>query len=462
MQAYFIFQKTMTDLDEERRIYGELKAAVDFVIGSAEAHGSVAINEDLQRKVRGLDIRFYGDLVLPRSPSTYEEAMEVYAELPSYVVGENAHSVPMRVHLAPLSSLDPDGTFSLVRDISKSMISDVIDILQELEDAEEEAHYLSQSTAGNYFSFIATKIDRFQNLLRQYQQSFQGHIGPLIVGIRGSGREEGELASYLQQHFNSPFSKFSMQTWVEQVKEECSVLESFINLLSHVTFCKNNGEFIHQVLTNDRVISLNMYFPEITDTVLESMDNFLDGHDFSNSVNSNLWFRQWTTAFNFERHINYLNSYREANSQDSSIAFVYQALLPPNSTVQSPYTEIQGIYKEYGFAHEEVFIPPSQPTSVLERIQDNSTTLTWEPPTLGSGFLEHYNVVVRPRGNFDPDETIEYRFQTESTTTEFQITALDSNIPYDVYVYGVGRIGRTASSETLHHSGVQVQIGRGS
>ena len=444
----------MTSLDEERQTYGDLQAAVKFIAGD----GGREVSEEIRRKVRDLDIQFYGDLVLRHNPTTFEEAVEVYRLLPNYVVGENATSVPMRVHLAPVSSLDPFVVFGVIQDISKSMINDVVNILQELEDAEEEAKYLSQSTAASHFRFVGTKVGRFQNLIEQYQQEFQDHIGPLIIAIRGSTREESELSSYLQQHLNSPFSKFSLQTWVEQVKEECSALESFVNLLHDVTFCKNRGEFIHHVGYNDMVICLNMHFPEITDVVLENMDNFLEGHDYSDTVNANPWFHHWTTVFNFQRYIHYLNWYKEANSQYSPIAFLFQSLLPPNQTVQSPYIEIQGIYKQYGHPHAEVFIPPSAPISIRETVQNDSVTILWEQPTLGSDFIEYYDIVVHERGITNPDETIEYRFQTESTETEFQISTPDSSTPYDVYVYGVCRIGRTASSETLHHSGVQVRL----
>ena len=459
MRAYFIFQKTMSSLDDERRIYTELETTITTMAGDRTwGHGQVQNDDEIWSQVSNLNIRFYGDLVLPHSPSTFEEAVEVYRQLPEFVVGENAHSVPMRVHLAPVSSLDPFGVFAIIQDIGQSLISDVTDILQEIENAKEEIQYLSQSTADNYFRFVTIKIDRFQNFLRQYQQNFQGHIGPLIVAIRGSGREEGELASYLQQHFNSPFSKFSLETWVEQVKEECSVLESFIDLLSHITFCQNHGEFIHQVLTNERVISLNMYFPERTDIVLENMNNFLDGHNYSNSANNDFWFRHWTTALHFQRYIHYLISYKEANLEGPSIAYVFQALTPQNRSIQWPYIEIQGIKREYGHTHEELFIPPGPPTSIWEIIQNDSVTVHWEPPTLGSDFIEHYAIVVHQRGTANPDDTIAYRYQTESTETEFQISTPDSSTPYDVYVYGVCRIGRTASSEILHHSGVQVRL----
>ena len=133
-------------------------------------------------------------MLLPENPTTFQEAVKIYKELPNFVIGPNGNSVPMKVHLAPLSMLDPSGTFDVIREISESLISDVVNIMQNLEESTEEAQDISRSTATRCFSFIDRKIERFSNLLRQYKQNFQGHIAPLLVEIRGSVKEERELS----------------------------------------------------------------------------------------------------------------------------------------------------------------------------------------------------------------------------------------------------------------------------
>ena len=193
------------DLSNEKEVYGELQSVLNVIsVLSVDANGQVELNDDLSSKVNDLNIKFYGDMVLPRNPTTFEEAVKLYKELPSFVTGENAHSVPMKVYLAPLEKLDPSRAFAEIREISKSLISNVVTIMQELEDAKEEAQDLSRSIAARDFNFIERKVTRFLDLLQQYTLGFQGHIAPLLVEIRGSGKEESELSSYLQQHFNSP------------------------------------------------------------------------------------------------------------------------------------------------------------------------------------------------------------------------------------------------------------------
>ena len=170
----------MTDLSNQNEIFGELRAVLDAIPTlSIDAHGKVELNEELHQKINDLHIKFFGDFILPHNLTTFEEAVKIYKELPNFVIGQDAQSVPMKVYLAPLQMLDPMGTFEVIQDISKSLISDVVTIMQGLEDAKEEAQDLSRSIAARDFSFIDRKVNRFLNLLRQYTQQFQSHISPL-------------------------------------------------------------------------------------------------------------------------------------------------------------------------------------------------------------------------------------------------------------------------------------------
>ena len=335
----------MTDFSEEKEVYGQLQAVLNFIsILSTEANGEVELNDDLSSKVNDLKIKFYGDMVLPQNPTTFEEAVKIYKELPNFVTEQEAHSVPMKVYLAPLKKLDPLGTFAEIREISKSLITNVVTIMQELEDAKEEALDLSRSREATYFSFTARKISRFLNLLRQYKQRFQGHIAPLLVG---SGKEESELSSYLEQHFNCPFSKVNIEGWLQRAREETSALDSFVQQLQNVVFCENTGKYFREILKYDKIVSLNMYFPENRDPVLDQMDNFLAGRNSTQTSNAaDLWFRDWQTMVAFQIALEDFLNYRRASEEDMTTAFIYALLPSPDRSQRLPFTEIKAIYME--------------------------------------------------------------------------------------------------------------------
>ena len=447
----------MADLSNEKEVYGELQSVLNYIsVLSVDANGQVELNDDLSSKVNDLNIKFYGDMVLPHNPTTFEEAVKLYKDLPSYVTGQNAHSVPMKVYLAPLEKLDPSRVFAEIREISKFLISKIVTIMQELEDAKEEAQDLSRSIAARDFSFIQRKVTRFLDLLQQYTLGFQGHIAPLLVEIRGSGKEESELSSYLQQHFNSPFSKFALGAWLQRVKEETSLLESFVYQLQNVTFCKNYGDYYRQLLTNKQVVSLNMYFPNIPDPVLAHMNNFPESDNSTD--NADVWYHDWPTVMDFDIAIDNFLNYKEVNIGSSDIKFIY-SLLPPDRIQEFPYTEIKAIYSQGRRRTVETFVPPDRPIAIQETVENDTVTVQWDHPLyMTTNFIHHYQIIVQQRGSQNPDDFTEYRYRTVSNETEFQITTPDSSVPYDVYVYGVCRIGRIASSEVLHHSGVAVRL----
>ena len=67
---------------------------------SIAVDGGVEMNNELKEKVKDLHVKFHGDFVLPSNPTTFEEAVKIYKELPNFVVGgkcpKGAHeSVPV-------------------------------------------------------------------------------------------------------------------------------------------------------------------------------------------------------------------------------------------------------------------------------------------------------------------------------------------------------------------------------
>ena len=394
------------------------------------ASGSVQLNNAVQSKVSDMNIKFHGDLLLPENPTTFEEAVKIYKQLPNFV---KSSSVPMKVHLVPLKMLNPSGTFDIIREISQSLITDVVTTMQELEDAKEEAQDLSLTIAARYFSFIARNIENFLNLLRQYKQEFQGHIAPLLVEIRGSGTEESELSSYLQQHFNSPFSKENLKFWLQRSRDEIGILESFIDRLQNVTFCENTATCLREILKYDQVISLNMYFPDSYDTILDQMSNFLETHNSTNSGNEDEWFYDGKTLTNFRIATDKFMNCRRVNIEDITIAFICAILPSPDRNQRFPNIQIKQIYTEGGRVFEENLTPPHQLTGIRQTIGNDTVLVQWDPPS-HAAFIRCYQIVVSQRGLRHSEESIQYRYHTVSNETEFQITIPDSSIPYDVYV----------------------------
>ena len=373
------------------------------------------------------------------------------------MTGPNPLSVPIKAYLYPLWKLDRSRARPLVQEISKSLVSEMIRIMQYLEDYKEEAQDLMESTPYQHFPFFTDKINRSLHLLQRYQQQFKIKAATLIPQIRGAGKEQEDFANILEQHFLSPFKKINVDKWLRLRKSESAVLASFIQLLTPIKYCANVGEYMTWTMNNNYAVALNLYFQEGTEHFLDFLDQFLDGDNVTDPVEvEQPWFYRHTIRRNILINIHDILQFRKAN-KEGPVQFLYAILPSPNQT-QWPFSEIKGVYSQGRFYSEETFIPPLFPGSIEETSSTPATVLNWKPPLYGSNFINYYQIVITERGQRLGQDPIEYRYRTASNETSFQITKPDSSVPYDVYVYGVCTIGRTASSDILHHSGVKVRL----
>ena len=408
-----------------------------------------------------MKVKFHGDFILETNPTTFEEAVIIYKELPNFVKGENAQSVPMKVYLYPLNKFDESKIFAIARDISESIVAELVEIMQDLEDAVEKAQDIEESTIAKRFFVFGQRSNTFLNFLKQYRSQLQAVVSPLLVEIRGQGKEESELAKVLQNHSASPFNKQNLDVWFREQRAESAALEFFIKLDEKTTVSKNIGEYWKHTATYNGVISLTMYFPNVPDSVLANMEAFLDGREVFESVSSHRsWFRQSSIRNQIQNKIGELLDFRDVNSE-SSILFMYVILLPDDPDELEPYAEIKAHFKENRRINEKIITTPGSPYGLRETSGEESVNLNWFAPVHGADFVKHYEVVVRERGHRIGQEPLEYKYQTFSNETTFEIITPDKTEPYDVYVYGVCFVGLTASSEVLHHTGVEVRLVRG-
>ena len=434
-EAYFIFEQSVFDESQVQDVQGNLNVAVNSIPGiKIEGHGSVDMNDDLKKKVKDLKVKFHGDFILETNPTTFEEAVKIYKDLPKFVTGEDAQSVPIKVTLYPLNKIDESKIFAIVKDISESIVAELVEIMQDLEDAIEEAQDIEESTVARRFFMFGQKANKILNFLKQYRLQLQAVVSPLLVEIRSQGKEESELAKVLQNHSTSPFNKQNLDVWFREQRAESAVLESFVQLLDENTVVsKNIGEYWKHIVTNEEVISLTMYFPSVTSGVLTNMEAFLDGREVSESVSSHhSWFRQSLIRNQIQNKITELLDFRDVNSE-SSILFTY-VILRPNDPDQQPYAQIKAHFKNNRRSREEVITTPGSPFELRETSGEQSVRLSWSAPTHGADFIKYYEVVVRERSHRIGQEPIEYTYQTFSNVTAFEITTPEKTEPYDVYV----------------------------
>ena len=81
--AVFEFKKEVTNISKKKEIKGGLRAAVNKIPGvSISGDAKVKRDKNLQELTEDLTVSFQGDFIIKNSPTTYEEAITVYKDLP--------------------------------------------------------------------------------------------------------------------------------------------------------------------------------------------------------------------------------------------------------------------------------------------------------------------------------------------------------------------------------------------
>ena len=137
-----------------------------------------------------------------------------------------------------------------------------------------------------------------------------------------------------------------MNHWLRNRQAESSILKSFVQQLKDVTVSTDIGDYTPRTMVRNDVISLNMYFPETSDSVLDDLEAYLNGEDVSLfMLRSDEWFQQANVLHDIQIQIGDLLQYMEAN-RGSSIDFIAAVLLPDDLNQVWPYAEIIGFYSE--------------------------------------------------------------------------------------------------------------------
>lgn len=232
--AFFVFDEQLSNDKDYTKVHGNLKVKVGGLPGIAiGGHGDVRVNEDDKQKAHKIHCKFYGDMILPRNPTTFDGAVEVYKDLPRLILDEK-REVAKKVWLYPLSKLN--GKVSrIMRYISMGLLNDVERLIEGLHQLEMQSNDICKNKVEVAAVFaIDTQISNFREMIAIYREITSEHLGHLLPKVRGGGAEESELAQLLENDKKSPMSyavnsvDHFQRGWLRKKNEEVTYLGAFM------------------------------------------------------------------------------------------------------------------------------------------------------------------------------------------------------------------------------------------
>ncbi|KAI9524183.1 hypothetical protein NQZ68_019446 [Dissostichus eleginoides] len=131
-QAFFVFDREVSVNEKHRDIQGNLNVTIKNIPSlSIEGEGSLKMEDKDKANVEKLSCRFFGDFLIPKPPTSFQEAVEVYQSLPKLLGANGENAVPVKVWLLPLTCLDSTAA-KLVRQISIGLVEECQSVLEDM------------------------------------------------------------------------------------------------------------------------------------------------------------------------------------------------------------------------------------------------------------------------------------------------------------------------------------------
>uniref|UniRef100_A0A3P8QYR8 SNTX thioredoxin-like domain-containing protein n=1 Tax=Astatotilapia calliptera TaxID=8154 RepID=A0A3P8QYR8_ASTCA len=250
-QAFFVFDREVSEQENHQDVQGNLKVTIEKIPKcSVEGEGSLKMEKKDKESVDEFFCRFYGDFCLPKPPTTFQGAVEVYQSLPE-LLGDKA--VPVKVWLLPLTCLDSSAA-KLVRQISTGLVQEAQRVLEDFSELEMRYNDVLRTSTAQKFPQIDKKLKSFKEMCSEFKLDFQQTLAKKLPSIRGGGEEEAELAEILKKRHSSPFSSKNLDEWMDCKEREVDTLMSFTRMMKNTKIISSQNDLYKESLSAEHVV----------------------------------------------------------------------------------------------------------------------------------------------------------------------------------------------------------------
>ncbi|XP_048030518.1 uncharacterized protein LOC125257819 [Megalobrama amblycephala] len=228
--ACFVFDREVSSDEDKRVLAGEVKAAFELLKGISVG-ANINLNDNQKTVAQKFSCKFYGDFQLPCNPTSFEDAMKVFEDLPKLLGEKKELAVPLRVWLYPLDKL-----FSRVvkfqHEISTGLSTDIESVIESLSTTEMKCSDLLRDTPASTFTAFHDKINDMKKNCYQFRLSLVDKLGSLLPKIRGKFIEDSALIDLLNYHVESPFERSALEQWLKEKEEESDIIKTLLTQLN--------------------------------------------------------------------------------------------------------------------------------------------------------------------------------------------------------------------------------------
>ena len=448
-KAFFIFDQEVSKDESLKEVHGNMEVLVKSLPGiSTDGRDSVDITEDQKKKTEKMHCKMYGDFRTEGSPTTYEEAVRVYKQLPSLIGDKGENAVAVQVYLRPLSEIDTKGQ-RMVREINPNYISKTCDIQEHIQFIGSKCSDLMREDVCSSFPRIKKQLSSFKSNISRYKIFFQKKLLPLLPTIRGGEAEESALGDIFEEKERSPFAQTRIDAWIVEKEREMKRLQGIIGFLGDTPFLSpedvENKAFDPN---NEHVVCCTFKIGKEDDPQILSMDAYLTGKVLpelerkassgTDDKNANKRIRQTLKQF---------SQLKSANEDHKEVKFLATEECLSDTFNGNPGAFIY-LYEEGELENDDFKMSPKPENLEAESARDDSIELWWNDPHWNENKIEKYKVQCK-KDEANSDWITQYTPCGKEAKKTATISGLQPATSYLVRVCAVGQIVVSQYSDTL-------------
>lgn len=265
--ASFVFDSGKIDSSKVQELQGNMHAVINKILSfNVDGKAQMKLTAEEKALTQRFSCKFHGDFIPESCPSTFEDAVKTYKELPKLLGAKGENCVPVKVWLLPLKNLydeDPELGVGLVR---KGQ-----DVLEKLRQMETRCKSSLVDEVANTFPQIKEALKSFQKSCILHRSNIQKIMKEKTPSIREGEEDESSLIQLFEDEDKSPFRHDKLSKWLDAKEREINIIRSCVGIMKGIKIVSDQSELDREVLVSGVKQVLVFVF-----TSLESSDPYLD------------------------------------------------------------------------------------------------------------------------------------------------------------------------------------------
>ncbi|XP_067292717.1 NACHT, LRR and PYD domains-containing protein 14-like [Pseudorasbora parva] len=437
-EACFVFDREVSSDEKIKTVEEEAKVALEKLKSiSVDAKSNLKMDYIQKKAVQEFTCTFYGDFQLPSNPTSFEDALKVFSDLPNLLGVKKELAVPLRVWLYPLDKLH-SGASKLQKDISVDPSMAIESVIESLSTTEMKCNDLLKDLPASTFAAFHDKILQMKQTCYKYKLRFMKKLGSLLPNIRGDVMKETGLNDLLQEHDESPFSGRDLAEWLKERERESDLINLILRQLKGaVAQAEFNIDMVSMDLKVGNLVCYTFTSLNWSDVLLNKQSTYLSmsakgKNEKSLDSEPKSWLTpeihktMWTNMMIFK------NLFVSENRKPASF------LVCSKEMKNNPGSCI--LLYEHGHYEAVCFIPPSQPACpITEEVKDNSVVLKVPPSCPATVELR---ILYKPK-----EETVWTSKPVMKDELSVTLTDLKAGTEYEIKCAALGKLNYTVDSD---------------